>query len=654
MHHNNLVQTVGHWTLKTKLTLLFLCVGILPAIISTVVLTLNSKVNTEYNVSQSLKAINHIKLAQIEGYFEKKEADIKMLAHIVPQLEPSQYDDFFTRYIKEYRYYDIFIINKAGLIYYTQAKESDYRTNILHGEYSTSNLGDLIKQVKRSNRFEIVDYQPYAPSNYEPAAFIAMPIPNSDEIVALQLSSDDINEIMSLREGMGETGESYLVGEDKLMRSDSYLDPIGHSLKASFAGNVTDNGADTEAVSYALNGQNGVKVIVDYNGNNVLSAYNSINVGRFKWAVLSEIDEAEAFSLVEKTILVSALLIGITMIVVVAIGFLCSQKIANPIIIASRFADRIATGNLSENIEVNRHDEVGMLQEALHTMLKNLRNIISELSDVAAQQGSTATELASLTEQTSQSVNEQQAQTIQVSTASTQMSSTIKEIASTTASASLVCEDIKKMARESAENNENTYNALIELGDATRTTAGEVSNLRENSEKIVDVLGVIKSIADQTNLLALNAAIEAARAGEQGRGFAVVADEVRSLAKSTQESTREIEVIIDAVLTSSNAAVDTMATNVEQTMLVKDVASKANEINRDVAKEVDGIFDMVVQIATATEEQTTTIDEIARNIEGINTGISETEQAVKHIADSSVELSTIANRLHDKTRKFIL
>ena len=650
----NAAFQMSHWSLKTKLTLIFLLVGIIPALIITTISTLQSKSRVEYNISQSLEAINKIKKTQIENYFKQKRADIELLALTVPQLKEDSYDRFFTEYIQKYGYYDVFLINNNGLIYYTQARESDYQTNILKGKYASSNLGDLIKEVKQSKSFSIADYKPYAPSNGEPAAFIAIPVDGSDTIVALQLSSEGTNQIMGVREGMGETGESYLVGEDKLMRSDSYLDPEGHSLKASFAGTVTNNGADTEAVNLALNAQHGTKIIKDYNGNNVLSAFDSIKIGDFSWIILSEIDESEAFSPVHQTVLFSVISIIVAAIVVVFIGVFFSRKIATPIIVASNFAKKVAAGDLSSNIEVNSHDEVGMLQVALHTMLENLRKMIGELSNVAVQQGSTATELASVTEQTSLAVTEQQAQTIQVAAATTEMTETVKEIASTTASASLLCENIQRMAREGSENNDSTYNALVSLGEATKKSAHEVTELKHNSEKIVNVLGVIKKIADQTNLLALNAAIEAARAGEQGRGFAVVADEVRSLAKSTQESTMEVEVIIEAVVSASNAAVQAMTDNVGQTTQVQEIAKKANLINSNVGKAVDEIFDMVVQIATASEQQATTIDEISRNIGVINMGISETEQAVRDIAQSSSELSRMANGLNDEAQKFSL
>lgn len=648
------IFNISYLSLKTKLTLAFLLVGILPALITTAISTLNSDSDIEYKVSQSLDAINQIKRAQIETFFSKRVADINVLANTIPNLNESSYDAYFTEYIKQYSYYDLFLIDDKGLIYYSQAKEADYKTNILNGKYASSNLGMLIKQVKKSGAYGIVDYKPYAPSNGEPAAFIAIPIKDSDLILALQISSEGTNKIMGVRNGMGETGESYLVGEDKRMRSDSFLDPTGHSLKASFAGNIRNNGVDTEAVRLALNGQHGVSIIKDYNGNNVLSAYDSIKIGDFSWVILTEIDEAEAFASINEAILFSVMLIVGSAIIVTLLGLFFSKKIANPIIIASTFAEKVASGDLSNNIEVYAHDEVGKLQMALHTMITNLRTMISELANIALQQGTTSDELASVTEQTSASVTEQQGQTAQVVAATTEMGATVREIATTTANASNVCEEIQSKAKQGAEHIGNTYSALIALGETTQMTAEQIMKLRQDSDKVANVLGVIKQIAEQTNLLALNAAIEAARAGEQGRGFAVVADEVRNLAQSTQKSTKEIEVIIEAIVGGSNAAVETMIANVEQTSKVQEIANQANKMNSDVAKEVNGIFDMVVQIAAATEQQTVTIDEIAENIEAINTGTCETEQAVKHIAESSSELSRMANSLNEETQKFTL
>ena len=141
-------------------------------------------------------------------------------------------------------------MTKRVIFFYTVAKESDYQTNIVNGKYSSSNLGTLVKKVFNTRQFAVADFAPYAPSNGDPAAFSAIPIIKNNQVVmvvAMQLSTEVINTIMQQREGMGETGETYLVGSDKLMRSDIFLDPTGHSIKASFAGNVESNGVDTES-----------------------------------------------------------------------------------------------------------------------------------------------------------------------------------------------------------------------------------------------------------------------------------------------------------------------------------------------------------------------------------------------------------------------
>ena len=178
-----------------------------------------------------------------------------------------------------YGYYDLFLINPDGYVFYTVAQESDYQTNMVNGKYSSSGLGILVRKVLEKKEFGFADFEPYAPSNDEPAAFIAQPVLHQggvEIIVALQLPLEGVNNIMQERTGMGKTGETYLVGEDKLMRSDSFLDPENHSVIASFA-NPNLGSVDTEAAREALAGTEDAKIVIDYNGNPVLSAYTPIH-----------------------------------------------------------------------------------------------------------------------------------------------------------------------------------------------------------------------------------------------------------------------------------------------------------------------------------------------------------------------------------------
>ena len=205
---------------------------------------------------------------------------------------------FYKEYAELYGYYDLFLINPDGHCFYTVCRESDYDTNLLTGRYSDSHLGGLVREVLDRQAFGFADFQAYEPTNGAPAAFIAQPVVHDGKtelVVALQLPLEGVNSIMSLRCGMGETGETYLVGPDHLMRSDSYLDPAHHSVAASFR-NPAEGAVETEAARAALAGEAEAGIITDYNGNPVLSAYAPVEVCGRRWAVLAEIDQAEALA----------------------------------------------------------------------------------------------------------------------------------------------------------------------------------------------------------------------------------------------------------------------------------------------------------------------------------------------------------------------
>ena len=174
---------------------------------------------------------------EVNGYSFAMVTKMDLEEAIVPTIAGRR-NDFFSDYIAEYGYYDLFLINEGGTIFYTVAKEADYETNIVSGTYADSSLGEAVREALSSREFSFGDFQPYEPSNGDPAAFIAQPILFDGEVellVALQLPLDRVNAIMQERTGMGETGESYLVGPEKLMRSNSFLDPENHSVLASFA-----------------------------------------------------------------------------------------------------------------------------------------------------------------------------------------------------------------------------------------------------------------------------------------------------------------------------------------------------------------------------------------------------------------------------------
>ena len=212
-------------------------------------------------------------------------------------------------------------------------------------------------------QISVTDFKPYPPSNNEPAAFMMTKLRDLTGkhigYIALQFPLNKVNEIMQQRDGMGSTGETYLVGEDRRMRSDSYLDPAGHSVIASFAGDISKNGVNTEAVKAAFAGETASRIIIDYNGNSVLSSFSTIDLGGFKWALIAEIDESEAFETSNTLINITAVIVALVSVVIAFIAIVIARNISGPIVQAVAIAQRVSSGDLTADIVVDQNDELG-------------------------------------------------------------------------------------------------------------------------------------------------------------------------------------------------------------------------------------------------------------------------------------------------------
>ena len=564
--------------------------------------------------------------------------------------------DFYKSYIEKYGYYDLFLINPDGYIFYTVTKEADYHTNIISGKYSDSGLGQLIRNVSQSKIYSMADFSAYAPSNGDPAAFIAQPLLDSSKevslYIALQLPLEGIGNIMKTRVGMGETGESYLVGEDHRMRSDSFLDPEGHSVKQSFAGTVEENGVNTLATKRALDGTQGTDIIIDYNGHPVLSSYDHIDFKEFKWAILSEVDEAEAFMSIRQNSFFMIFLMIIAGIIIAGVGILVAKRIAQPISDISDVANLIANGDLRSEIDVKTSDEVGKLQSSMQQMISNLRTMVNNISSVAKEETTTSEQLEEITKETSNTVQEQKDIAEQFTTSMTQMGATVNEVAENTSNTSSALNEIQGKVLEGSSALDKTYHSILSMTEQIQLSEKTVQQVRSDFDQVSSVLDVIKEIAEQTNLLALNAAIEAARAGEQGRGFAVVADEVRQLAQRTQDSTKQIDDMIKNIISGANSSVEVMAKSVSRANEVQSHAKEATDINEVITEQISQINTLSLQIATSTKEQTKMIDIILDNVENLNNGVHKTGDATNVIAESSSELNKLVIKLDRETSFF--
>lgn len=344
----------------------------------------------------------------------------------------------------------------------------------------------------------------------------------------------------------------------------------------------------------------------------------------------------------------AAILIGLS------VAFFITRGILTPLQATNNILKDIAEGegDLTIRVPVDTNDEVGELGTSFNAFVEKLQSIIGEISDASSQMASASKEMTEIVEQTSTGIGQQKQETSMVATAITEMTATVLEVASNAEGASSAAGKANNEAKEGRQIVYSTVEAITDLATNIEHSASVMEELKKNSANIGAVLDVIKSIAEQTNLLALNAAIEAARAGEQGRGFAVVADEVRTLAQRTQQSTTEIESLIDNLQNGAEQAVKVMTKSREQTDLSVEKAQHAGQSLSSITQSVETILQMNTQIATASEEQSAVSEEIQRNVVNIQNIAEETSAGAEQTNNASAELARLGGQLSTLVGQF--
>lgn len=352
----------------------------------------------------------------------------------------------------------------------------------------------------------------------------------------------------------------------------------------------------------------------------------------------------------------SGLMVSVPLVIVSIIGFVLLLRLmfSRPVRAMIERVKDIAEGegDLTARIEVKREDELGMLARYFNSFIEKIQDIISQVASSANQVASAATEIAASSEQMSQGMEQQSSQVAQISSAMEEMAASVNEVARKSNDATQEASESGRVAEEGGTIVQSTVEGMQAISEAVSAGAVSVEQLGKRGEQIGAIIEVINDIADQTNLLALNAAIEAARAGEHGRGFAVVADEVRKLADRTTKATEEISESIREIQTETANAVQRMNTGTEQVNEGVQRATLAGESLEQIVQSARSVSSVIAEIAAATEEQAATSEEISRNIEGINAVTQETVQGANQAASASVELSSRAEELRALVSRF--
>ena len=374
--------------------------------------------------------------------------------------------------------------------------------------------------------------------------------------------------------------------------------------------------------------------------------------------VIAAADEAlaNASSAMQQQKSSSYMLLGVIGALAIFVGMLAatviSRMIVGPLRSTVQQAQRVASGDLTYSAASARRDEVGQLQNAMHDMTESLRNLIGRIGGGVSQIAAAADQLSAVTAQTSAGVQTQRVETEQVATAMHEMAATVQEVARNAEQASIAARQADQQARQGDLVVQDAVGQIGNLAGEVNQSAHAIEALHAESGRIGSVLEVIRAVAEQTNLLALNAAIEAARAGEQGRGFAVVADEVRALARRTHDSTEEIEGLIANLQRVAQQAVEQMQSSRDLTQRTVDLANEAGVALGRITESVSTIEQMNQQIAAAAEQQSAVAENISESVTRVRDIGDQSASATEHTASASAELARLGLELQELVRQF--
>ncbi len=348
-------------------------------------------------------------------------------------------------------------------------------------------------------------------------------------------------------------------------------------------------------------------------------------------------------------LMLSVIALGVALALV--LGIVIARIIARPLreVVAS-----IESADLNSSLATDRKDEVGLLQSAFNGFVGSIRETLLQVSSATSAVASASSQISSSTEEMAAGAQEQTSQAGEVASAVEEMTKTIVENSKNAGDTASTAKKAKDAAENGGEVVAQTVAGMQRIADVVKSSAATVQELGKSSDQIGEIIGVIDDIADQTNLLALNAAIEAARAGEQGRGFAVVADEVRKLAERTTKATKEIAQMIKKIQTDTQGAVRSMEQGTQEVESGMRLAENAGVSLREIVGISQQVTDMVSQIAAASEQQSSASEQISKNVEAISTVTQQTASGTQQIARAAEDLNRLTDNLQQLVAKFRL
>ena len=543
-----------------------------------------------------------------------------------------KFHNFFREYLGRHALYDLFLVNTQGRIVYTVFKETDFATSLKNGPWANTSIAKAFEASSKLDRAQvhIEDFAAYTPSYEAPASFAATPVYKDGKYIGslmIQLPLDKISVVAGNREGMGEKGETLLLGSDLKLRADTFRNKETHTVASSFAADSKAS-IESEAVKKAKTGEKGFMPNTSYDGLKTLAYYLPIKIENLTWYVVAELSEDEIYAGLKKTIYATLLVLLVGTIAILGVAFLFGNSIAR----------------------------------SLKAIVETLDRSSQEVSGASAQSASSATELSEASTQQAASLQETMASVEEISAMVNQNA----ESASKTQSA---VDANQKVSEEGSKSVDEMLGAISEIKDTNDEilTQMEASN-KEFGEivKIISEIGdktnVINEIVFQTKLLSFNASVEAARAGEHGKGFAVVAEEVGNLAQMSGNAAKEITDMLSDSIKKVNGIVENTKTRVDQLIeagkdkiaMGQSTAEKCRKALNEITENARSVASMITEITHASKEQAQGIQEINKAISQLDQVTQQNSAVAQQSSTQAEQLNAEALSLADAVRKLVV
>ncbi len=632
----------------------------------------------------------------------------------------ANYHANFRGYLNRFGYSDLYLVDlKTGDVVYSVGKGPGFLTSLKRGSFAQTKLGQAFREASLSESKDAVvltDFEKFVPSFARPAGFVAAPVFAGEQkigVAILQLSLDPINQILGERTGLGLTGETYVVGQDELFRSE---------LRDSSAGSVvlkSDNRAETPAVASALKGQEGTQITTDYNGQDVLcswtpivlSAKSDLHPEGIHWALVSQMALAEVQAPVFamwKVFLIVAIGAGVLVLIVSlmfatgltrqtdsimgmlssigigdfearadvvsrdelgtvaeSINSMCDNTltliqsreerdaIQGDIQILMEEVSEIAAGDLTIETNVNR-DVTGGIADAINYMISQLRDVVRRVKRATEQVSRSAHDIRSTTEHLSSGSEAQAEQILDTSSAIDEMSLSIGQVADNTDESAMVARQARECAHKGTQSVQDTIQGMNRIRDQVQDSAKRIKRLGESSQEIGEIVQLISDIADRTSILALNASIQAAMAGDAGQGFAVVAEEVERLADRSNEATKQIAALIKAIQGETSEAIAAMEESTREVVAGSTLAVQAGEALEEIDEVSSRLDELIHSISLATKQQARGAEALSRSMNEISGVTKQTAAGTKQAALAVGGLAGLADELRSSVSAFKL